>query len=774
MSWAAKLAKLRKMSGAELSHRVAERARLVWRRAQCALGCRPWPALRTEGLHLNLFARAKRLVPGTQPAELAAWREFHPASYHAAASQALARSEEVLAGRLSFFGQSFPIPRSGSWDWHADPRTGHRWPRTFSGDLPLYELPQGVDVKYVWELNRLQALVHLAQAWRISGEARFAIRARELALDWIAQNPCYQGVNWTSALEPAMRVLAWLWSLAALADWSGWQRDDQSRILACLADHGHFLAEQGSHYSSPYNHLMGEATALYVLGRWLQGLPEAARWERLGRETLSSQAPLQFYEDGFSVEQSTSYHFYTLGFLLQAATVARQAGDSWPELDRTIRRAVPAALAYAQPDYSWPAVGDLDSARALPVLPENRWDFSGLMGLASAFLGEPASRLPGQQPGAELAWLLGSAGLAAWRRLPLRDLPAGHFLPQSGLVVSRFAGNDSAEWLAFDVGPLGAGLHADATPSVGHGHADTLQVLLYADGAPVWTDPGMRAYAGPLREVNAFRTAAAHNTVEIEGRPVARPTGRLAWSAVREPEERKALLTDSATFGHGSLDYGQGFRHERCVLHVFGQGVWIADLVAGPDPVVIRWNWNFPWAPEEEVPWLPGPTGGTLLGTLRRGRRRFQIHAPAGSWSDWQVTWDRNRTRAPGYGESRPGARLTVAATLTEPRLLLTSWTGRTWPLGVRVGNLSCCAGDVPTERWLAPPPGATLAWTLGQTAGWESFACGLAGGSLDASWQPVAGQGNWRVGRRFMPAEVSALCTRPRFLGRTTSVRAS
>ncbi|HEX6983888.1 MAG TPA: hypothetical protein VF170_00865, partial [Planctomycetaceae bacterium] len=97
------------------------------------------------------------LVPGVARPELARLREERPDVVQAAVRQAVGVAEGVLSGRLSLLGHPFDL--RGKIDWHADPRTGYRWPRAFYADLPLYRgLPGGVDVKYVWELGRHQYL----------------------------------------------------------------------------------------------------------------------------------------------------------------------------------------------------------------------------------------------------------------------------------------------------------------------------------------------------------------------------------------------------------------------------------------------------------------------------------------------------------------------------------------------------------------------------------------------------------------------------------------
>ena len=65
------------------------------------------------------------------------------------------------------------------------------------------------DVKYLWELNRHGHLVTLAQAYALSGELRYAETIQAHLESWFVACPCGIGPNWSSALEPAIRLINW-------------------------------------------------------------------------------------------------------------------------------------------------------------------------------------------------------------------------------------------------------------------------------------------------------------------------------------------------------------------------------------------------------------------------------------------------------------------------------------------------------------------------------------------------------------------------------------
>lgn len=82
--------------------------------------------------------------------------------------------------------------------------------------IPYLDFARVGDHKYIWELNRHQHLVVLAQAYRLTGRAEYLAEAQTQVTHWLTENPPLRGINWTSALEVAFRALSWVW-LDALA-----------------------------------------------------------------------------------------------------------------------------------------------------------------------------------------------------------------------------------------------------------------------------------------------------------------------------------------------------------------------------------------------------------------------------------------------------------------------------------------------------------------------------------------------------------------------------
>lgn len=661
-----KLRKLRKASPGELSGRLRDLVRRqADRRAFHRAGNPPIVPETTTGL----LSGAARVLGAAGEAAIKHLSYLDPAVHELLTVRAAAGSRAVMDGAWTLLGE--PMRLGGDVDWHRDPLTGQRFPRVFYADVPLQQnVDVGVDVKYIWELGRQQFVVELARGWLFTKEERYARSARRLMLSWIEHNPLYEGVHWTSGLEVAVRAVSWIWTLATLAEWNGWRDEELERIAASLVEHATYLEHHFSFYSSPYNHLIGEATGLYLISQVLKSLPEAARWRSKARHVLDEHGPRQFYSDGFCVEQAMGYHYFTLGFLAMAIVAARNEGEPLTQVEPAAHRAFRTGILFQQPDGRWPAIGDVDSARSIPVHHEDFWDFSSLCSLGAVLFNDPQLKRPGMQPGEELYWLLGCDGINRWHKLETTSADGFTHLPESGYVVAR----QGVDWLCFDAGPIAHGLHADATPSTAHGHLDTLQVLYCHGGQPVLIDPGMPQYFGDREWVRHFRSAAAHNTIEITGAPFARDVGRLTWAQATVPTDLHADAVDGVWLVYGRWERGREVVIERSILAWPGKGLWIADRVHTVVPREVTWHWQWPESTVSQRDSLGGTSWRISIDstpvTVSTEGQPIEcdiLRADAASPMGW---------RSEGYGQTGAATAVRIRQPEVADSLLLTGFAG--------------------------------------------------------------------------------------------------
>jgi hypothetical protein len=449
-------------------------------------------------------------------------------SYCAELDKARAIADSIARHEIEFFGRQFAF--GARIDWHADPESGAQWPQVYHRDVPVSTRVFG-DAKYVWELNRHQFLVDLAKIAFLDGSERHRLVLQDLVVDWQRAAPYGTGVPWACALEPAFRAWSWMFAYHFLRAAGPIDREFHLSWLTGFLDHGRFLHRHLESYTSPYNHLIGEASALFALGLLFPEFGEASAWVSRGRRVLESTVALQFHSDGGSVEQSTFYHHATLGFYLLAALLGRRngaelSGTIWT----TIERAIEFSAALVQPDGRVPSIGGADDGKPIRLEHVPFFDFRPYQAVGAVLFARGDFKHVAGRFWEDALWLLGTDGADAFAALR-SEAPLPHAaLRSSGYYVARNDWSSGADYLCFDCGPQAAGLRRDDVPSAAHGHADCLSVVVMLGGKNVLIDPGFYCYNGdPEWEVH-FRRTRAHNTVTVDGADQARHVSKMAWA----------------------------------------------------------------------------------------------------------------------------------------------------------------------------------------------------------------------------------------------------
>jgi len=469
----------------------------------------------------------------------------------------LQQAERILAGRYSLLG--FEEVHLGSTpEWGRDWVNGTCAPARYQRLVPFLDFAAAGDHKVIWELNRHQHFVLLAQAWRLSGRSEFLGELRRQWLDWIRRNPFERGINWTSALEAGLRALSWLWALHLCGpELAG------PEILTSLGQHAIFIENNLSIYFSPNTHLLGEAVALYALGAALPENRRAERWRRLADDLVWAQLERQVRSDGAHFEQSSWYHLYALDmFLFHYLQTGRPAAMR----ERLVRMAE-FLDAVMGPEGRLPLVGDDDGGRFFHPYGIRENFGRGTLAACAILFDRPEWLTGAEDLGDLAAWWLGPE--ACCGPAPARAPSGFRVFPESGITIF----NQNPWWVLFDAGPFGPF-------SAGHSHADTLSLVVRSGGEDLLIDPGTYTYTAGRAWRDYFRGTAAHNTVRVDGCDQARAAGPFAWEGrpeTRLEEARPELAQAWCAYGIP----GGRLLHRRTV-QPSGERLIITDELDGP------------------------------------------------------------------------------------------------------------------------------------------------------------------------------------------------
>ncbi len=462
--------RLRAMSPAELYMRGAHATR-KWRWARCKEWTNPAP-----------------VVESRDP-----WSLHDPPALEPAVKEALCvEAERTLRGEYCMLNIEFNEP---ALDWHLDPQTGARAPTTYALDINYRDPALVGNVKNIWEKNRHHHVSVLAAAHAVTGDARYAEAVERQLTSWVQANPFLRGVNWTSALELGIRLIAWVWTERLLR--GAPQHDalfgERGTMWPAIYRHQWLIRRYYAHGSSANNHLIGEMAGLFMASTIWPYYDESAEWETFSREKLELEVIRQTFDDGLNREQAFAYHLFSLDFFLLAMAEAdrmeRPFSTAYKEATAKMIRA---ASLLSDARGHLPRYGDGDEGKAL--------DLGGARSALDCPTWE-AHRIPAAPDETERDFY--DAGLFLW-------------------VAAR--GTDRERFCLADAGPLGY------LSLAAHGHADALSFVLNLGGRRILVDPGTGSYHADPAARAYYRSTRAHNTVTVDALDQSEPGGVFLWT----------------------------------------------------------------------------------------------------------------------------------------------------------------------------------------------------------------------------------------------------
>ena len=377
-------------------------------------------------------------------------------------------------------------------------------------------------------------LVPLAQAYATTGDSIYLEGIKSHLNSWFEQCPYPLGPHWISSLELGIRLINWsiVWQLLGGAEseiFTGEQGQKfRDRWLTSIHQHVHFICNYYSGFSSANNHLIGEASGVFVASRTWPYWQEFIGWGSEAKVILEREARSQNFSDGVNKEQAISYQQFVLDFLLLPLLCERAKSEEFSEgYLKTIESMLEYLASVIDVGGNVPMFGDADDGYVVSLSTEpNFCPYRSLLATGAVLFNRADFK---QKAGAfdEKSFaLLGVKGHDLYRVLPGAEqaLPSRRSFPEAGYYILGANFETSSEVrMIMDVGPLGLGNIA------AHGHADALSIYLSVGGKEILIDPGTYAYHTEKKWRNYFRGTAAHNTVSVDGFDQSEIGGNFMW-----------------------------------------------------------------------------------------------------------------------------------------------------------------------------------------------------------------------------------------------------
>jgi hypothetical protein len=422
-------------------------------------------------------------------------------------------ADEVCKGRFSFLSYEtvtlgFPPP------WHLDFVSGKKWEMAPGGELEIVR-HDGSDVKAPWELSRLQHLPVLGKANVMSGEDVYREAAKSLLSDWIDRNPVGVGVNWTIAMEAALRSISIVLLLNLLWPLRPEENPWLEKVTRSLWHHYLYIEAhlEFSHIVRS-NHYLSNIVGLVWLSHSLEARSMTAKRQSY-QDLVEREILHQVYADGGDYEASSGYQvlvaqlFTSVLLLLRADQV--EVKESFRD---RLKQMYVWMKTLANQQGRLPHIGDCDDGRvewllddlkqmrSVPLPERDSLRVSSLIGMGETLFGNAPS-----EGVTESTWYglkpssppVPTCGASQPENLSIQTLP------DSGIAVSRFG---AAELIFI---ALPNGIHGKGS----HTHNDKLSIILRLDGEDTLCDSGTGGYSRDAARRNSFRATAAHNTALV-------------------------------------------------------------------------------------------------------------------------------------------------------------------------------------------------------------------------------------------------------------------
>jgi hypothetical protein len=431
----------------------------------------------------------------------------------------------------------------------------------------------GAEIKYIWEINRLQFFISLAVDARLRDDV---IAGTDLIVklisSWMKGNKPYRGANWLSNIELALRTVSVAMALSIL----GVDRLDHSHKVMLerfFKVHGIWIGRYPSLYSSANNHRVAELVGLLVTTVLLGGMKNGERIRQRALRDLFNEIGRQIFPDGVGAEQSLAY----TAFMVELSLIAFHCLELRPsDLPESVRQRLTSWANHVQ----WmmdkagqvPAIGDCDESRVVSLTPEREPRYVASIAAAIAGYFQRPDLAPCNADEHLRDFLFASILESATVKNGVRTWKHG------GYSVVRTGSVSRQAVFVFDHGPLGY-------PSIAaHGHADSLAIWLSVGDVPVIIDAGTYVYNSDALWRDRFRTSELHNTLSISGHSSSISAGLFNWSHKAKSNLLNVIQepTNGIVAEHDGYLHRFSVYHRRSIRVMNSCSILVIDELVGP------------------------------------------------------------------------------------------------------------------------------------------------------------------------------------------------
>lgn len=438
--------------------------------------------------------------------------------------------------------------------WDAGFQTENVWPTDqCSYDISISQREDIGDIRTNWELNRHYQFAGMAKSFYVTGDFSILKELQELFYDWNNKNHFLYGVEWTSAMEIAIRVNSWIYTYCFLN--KAFEKynlennkilKDISRGIIVMAD---YIVKHRAKYSSANNHLIVEMYAVGMSGIFFDYKP----WEKLAFNILTEELPRQNYADGVNKEMSLHYQSFVMEAYGLLMIEMKHNHIKIPQIWEEYLMHMSEFMCDCCGEYGETVVfGDNDEGKILDLSGEHFDHYRYVLDLMGSVLPKRYSKMENIHE--NLCWILEGDSQDSVLQKYCYYSPEVKCYKEGGYTLWRSKNNKVL--IGIDHADLGFGSLA------AHGHADALSFQMFIEGMPVFVDPGTYNYHVPKKMRDDLRATANHNTVCVDGANQAEILGPFLWGKRYECEEAEVQENEEGVYFEATIQ-NNGNVHER-------------------------------------------------------------------------------------------------------------------------------------------------------------------------------------------------------------------
>lgn len=285
-------------------------------------------------------------------------------------AKAMEAADNALKNEIAVLGSGIKAFREMPWD--TDIKTGFRWPAgKYYHDYQIIDYRNNSDVKVPWEISRCHDLVALGLAFRKTKDEKYAQKVVERIEDWMENNPWMRSINWTCAMDVAIRAVNWMWALYLVSESSSVTDKFCQKLSKSLYQHGFYIyhnIENGERYNG--NHLVSNLVGLVFIGTLLKGVKRADEWREYAIDSLYNEIRTQFLPSGFHYERSLAYHGLVMEMVGHTVNLLKDTGSVIPiDIECRLNKMQAAIETVRKPEGGLPNIADNDDGHFLPFIP---------------------------------------------------------------------------------------------------------------------------------------------------------------------------------------------------------------------------------------------------------------------------------------------------------------------------------------------------------------------------------------------------------------------